>query len=245
MRKRIVINLDAREGAPQPGGGRAPSVKRSRWRRVLAILFGLFVVGIVVVVIGGFLWWRHYQSTPAYTLTVMVDAAQRNDVLEFQKQIDDEEIAKNMVASISQKAAGRYGLALTGTVQKQIDTAVPSLLPRIKQTIHDELGKEIKEFASTSEPRSFLVLLFTVPSLVKVTTEGDIAKATAAISNRPIELTMKRDADRWKVTDFKDEVVVQRIVDSVMKELPAIGTIDPNSPLFKRLGRGKPRRRGR
>ena len=86
--------------------------KRGRWRRILAILFGLFVVVIVVALIGGFLWWRHYQTTPTYTLTLMVDAAQRNDVAEFQKRIDDEEIAKNMVASISQKAAGRYGLAL-------------------------------------------------------------------------------------------------------------------------------------
>ena len=240
MRKRIVIDLPAgsatqrREGAGQ-----------RRWTKVLAILFGLFVFVVVVALIGGFVWWRHYQSTPTYSLTLMVDAAQRNDVAEFQKQVDDEEIAKNLVASVSEKAAGRYGLALNGPMQKQIDTVVPSLLPRIKQTIHDEVAKEIKEFSSASEPRSFIVLLFTVPSLVKVTTEGDIAKATAAIRDRTIELTMKRDADRWKVTDFKDDVVVQRIVDSVMKELPAIGTIEPNSPLFKRLGRGKPGRRRR
>ena len=238
MRKRIVIDLDA------PGGSaaqrRQAGGKRRRWPRVLAILFGLFVVGIVIVLIAGFLWWRNYQSTPAYTLTLMVDAAQRNDLVEFQKQIDDEAIAKNMVASISQKAAGRYGGALTGPVQQQIDTVMPTLLPRIKQTINEEVGKEIKEFAAASEPRSFIVLLFTVPTLVKVTTEGDIAKATAAIRERTIELTMKRDADRWKVTDFKDDVVVQRIVDSVMKELPPIGAIDPKSPLLRL---GKPSRR--
>lgn len=244
MRKRIVIDLDAREGT-HAGQSRTAGAKRRRWPRVLAILFGLFVVGVVVVLIASFLWWRNYQSTPAYTLTLMVDAAQRNDVVEFQKQIDDEEIAKNMVASISQKAAGRYGLALTGPVQQQIDTVMPSLLPRIKQTINEEVGREIKEFAAASEPRSFIVLLFTVPSLIKVTTEGDVAKATAAIRERTIELTMKRNADRWKVTDFKDDVVVQRIVDSVMKELPAIGTIDQKSPLL-RLGKpGRRRNRAR
>jgi hypothetical protein len=82
-----------------------------------------------------------------------------------------------------------------------------------------------------------------VPSLVKVTTEGDTAKATTAVSDRPIEFTMKRDAERWKVTEFKDDVVVQRIVDSVMNELPAIETIDANSPLFKRFAGGKRGRR--
>ncbi len=76
------------------------------------------------------------------------------------------------------------------------------------------------------EPKSFIFLVVTVPSLMNVTTEGDTAKATATMSDRTIELTMQRDADRWKVTEFKDDVVVQRIVDSVMKELPAIGTID-------------------
>ena len=149
-----------------------------------------------------------------------------------------------MVATISQKAASRYGVAISSSVQQQIDSVVPSLLPRMKQTIHDEVVKEIKQFSSASEPRSFIFLLVTVPSLVRVTTEGDTAKATTAISDRTIEFTMKRDAELWKVTEFKDDVVVQRIVDSVMKELPAIGSIDPNTFLQK-SARGKRSRRGR
>lgn len=242
MRQRIVINLDAPSGsAPQPR--HVAGARRRRWPRILAILAGLVVVVLVVFFVAGFLWWRHYQSTPAYTLTLMLDAAQRNDVAEFEKQIDNEEIAKNMVSSVSEKAASRYGLALSSSMRQQIDNRMPALLPRMKQTIHDEVVKEITAFASTSETRSFIVLLVTVPSLVKVTTEGDVAKATAAMSDRTIELTMKRDAERWKVTGFKDDVVVQRIVDSVMNELPAIGTIDANSPLFKRLARGKRARR--
>ena len=240
MRKRIVINLDAREGqAPK-----TPGAKRGRWRRILAILFGVVVFILVVALIGGFLWWRHYQTTPVYTLTLLADAAQRNDLAEFQKRIDDEEIAKNMTATISQKAASRYGVAITSSVQQQIDSVVPSLLPRMKQMIHDQVVKEIKQFSSASEPQSFIFLLVTVPSLVRVTTEGDTAKATTAVSDRTIEFTMKRDAERWKVTEYKDDLVVQRIVDSVMKELPAIGSIDPNTFLQK-SARGKRSRRGR
>lgn len=238
MRQRIVINLDT----PKTEGAK-PVRNRRRWPRVLAILAGLVVVVVVIVAVGGFLWWRHYQSTPAYTLTLLIDAAQRNDPAEFQKRIDDDEIAKNMVASVSQKAAGRYGFALNSSVQGQIDATVPSLLPRLKQTIHDEVVKEIKAFAAKSEPKPFIFLLVAIPSLMTVTTEGDTAKATTKISDRTIELVMKRDADRWKVTDFKDDVVVQRVVDNVMKELPAIGVVDSNSPLLKKSVRGKPRRR--
>jgi len=203
---------------------------------------GVVLVVILAAIVGGFFGWRYYQSTPAYTLTLMIDAAQRNDLAEFQKRIDDDEIAKNMLASVSQKAAGRYGFAFTSSIQQRIDTVMPNLLPGLKQTIHDEVVKEIKEFASKSEPRPFIFLVVTVPSLVKVTKDGDTAKATAALNDRMIELTMRRDADRWKVIDFKDDVVVQRVVDSVMKDLPPIGSIDANSPLLKKSARGKRRR---
>jgi hypothetical protein len=241
MRQRIVINVDGPQGEAtkrvQTRGG-----KRRRWVRVLAILAVFVLTVVVVAVVGGFLWWRNYQSTPTYTLTLLIDAAQRNDPAEFQKRINDDEIAKNMVASVSQKAAARYGLAFNTSVQQRIDTMVPSLLPRLKQTIHDEVVKEIKAFASKSEPKPFVLLVVAVPRLITVTTEGNTAKVKAPLSDRTIELTMQRDADLWKVTEFKDDVVVQRVVDNVMRELPAIGSIESDSPLFKKAPRKRSRK---
>jgi hypothetical protein len=240
MRQRIVINLDEAKT-----NGTKLVRKRRRWPRVLAILAGLVLVIVVVAAVGGFFWWRRYQSTPAYTLALLIDAAQRNDAAEFQKLIDDDEIAKNMSASVSQKAAARYGFGVKSGVQAQIDARLPPALQRLKPAIHDEVVKQIKEFASKSEPRPFIFLVAAVPSLVNVTNEGDTAKATANLSNRTIELGMRHDADRWKVTDFKDDVVVERVVDNVMKELPAIDTFDAKSSLLEQFMRGKPRRRRR
>src|SRR5215217_3443335 len=134
MRQRIVINLDE----PKAGGAK-PIRKRRRWPRVLAILALLVFLGVVVAAVGGYLWWRHYQTTPAYTLTLLFDAAQRNDLAEFQKYINDDEIAKNMMASVSQKAAGRYGVAINSSIQQQIDGLMSAMLPRLKQTVHDEV----------------------------------------------------------------------------------------------------------
>ena len=241
MRQRIVINVDGPPSQTTVKRPRASSSKPRRWLRALGILAVLVVVVVVGAAVGGFLYWRHYQTTPAYTLALLVDAAQRNDAAEFQKRINDDEIAKNMVATVSQKAAGRYGLAINNSVQSQIDKVIPSLLPRWKQTMHDEVVKQIKELAAKSERQPFILLVVGVPRLVTVTTEGDTSKVKAPLSDRTIELTMQRDADRWKVTDFKDDVVVQRVVDNVMKELPAIGSIDSNSPLFKKPQRRRPR----
>ncbi len=237
MAKRIVINLEP---------GNEPPVRRKsrRWVRILALLAIVVVVVIGLAVVGGFFWWRHYQSTPAYSLTLLVDAAQRGDADELAQRIDSEAVANNMVATVSKKASARYGLAMSSATQQKIDQVMPSLLPRLKQTIHDEVAKEIKQFASSSEPKPFILLLITVPSLVKITTEGDLAKAAAAISNRNVDFTMRRDAERWKVTGYNDDVVIQRVVDSVMKELPAIGAFDSGDSMFKNSGRPR-KKRGR
>ncbi|HET9479263.1 MAG TPA: hypothetical protein VFO72_07965, partial [Pyrinomonadaceae bacterium] len=185
MAKRIVINVE-------PGRKTPVRRKSSRWLRILGLLAILVVVVIGVAAAGAFFWWRHYQSTPAYSLTLLVDAAQRGDAEELAKRIDEEEVARNMVEIVSKKANARYGLSMNEARQQQIDKVMPSLLPRLKQTIHDEVAKEIKTFAATSESKSFIFLLMTVPSLVTITTERDVAKAAAAVSNRTIELTMRR-----------------------------------------------------
>jgi hypothetical protein len=234
MRQRIVINLDG----PRAEGSKSVR-KRRRWLRVLAILALLVLIGVVGVAVGGFLWWRHYQSTPAYAVTLLVDAAQRNDVPAFEKLINDDEVAKNMAGSVSQKAAARYGFALNSSVQQRIDAAIPALLPQLKQTIHAEVVKELQTLAANSEPRPFILLVVTVPRLMTVTTQGDTATVNAPLSERTIELTMQRAAEQWKVTAVKDDVLVQRVVDIVMKSLPAIGSVDTNNPLFKKSPRKK------
>jgi uncharacterized membrane protein len=241
MGKRIVINLDAPQGGSSSRGQEASKARRRRWPRVLALLSLFLIVFLVVGAAGAFFWWRHYQSTPAYSLALLVDAAQRNDTAELQKLINEDEIAKNMVTTVSQKAASRYGYALNSSIQQRIDSSMSTLSPRLKQTVRDEVVKEIQVFASKSERRPFIFLIVTGPSLLIVTTEGDTAKVKAPMSDRAIELTMQRNADRWQVTDVKDDVVIQRVVDNVMKELPAIGTSDL-ADIFKKPKRNRSRR---
>ena len=235
---RIVVNFE-------PGKAPAAHAKRRRWPRILALLALVVLAFIVVIAVIGFFSWRHFQSTPEYSLALLVDATQRNDAAELANRIDDEEVAKNMVATVRQKAIDRYGGSINATTQQQIDKAMPSLLPGLKQTIHNEVVNEVKNFATVSppNPKPFIILLTSVPALLNVTTEGDVAKAVSKASDRSFELTMRRDSDRWKVVSFSSEAVVQRVVDTVMKELPPIGAFDSNNPLLKIPGRPRKRRR--
>lgn len=235
---RIVVNFD-----PAAAPAARSQKRRRRWPKVLAALAIIFVLIIAVVAVVAFFSWRHFQSSPEYSLALLVDAAQRNDADALAQRIDDDEIAKNMVATVSQKAGARYGTAMNAATQQQIDKVMQSALPGLQQTIHTEVAKEIKSFAAGSEPKPFIVLLFSVPSLVTIATEGDTAKVTPKVGERPIELTMRRDSDRWKVVVINDDALVQRVVDGMMKDLPAIGAFDSRNPLFKNPGksRKKPR----
>lgn len=239
--KRIVIDLNSPASAVGPASRAAPKRSR-RWTRVLGVLFVLMLAVVGVVAIAGFLVWRHYQSTPSYALALMIDAAQRGDVVEVQKRLNEDEIAKNMATAVSEKAAARYGLALSNTVKLQIDSTMPSVLQEIKPTIRDEVTKEIQAFAAKSKPQPFILLVIGVPSLMTITTEGDTANVSAMINDRRVELAMHNGSDGWKVTGFKDDVVVQRVVDRVMTQLPAIGQLEEQFGLVKSKKRSKRRR---
>ena len=247
-KNRIVINLDqAAAGQPRssfgpPGIGRQ---RRRRWPKVVAIFAIIGILFVMLIAGGGFLWWRNFQTSPAYSLALVIDAAQRSDMEAFKSRLDDEAIAKNLMGTVREKASGRYGISLSDSLQRKIDGVLPGLLPQLKDKIHFEIAKEIKEFPPKVESKPFVVVALNISSFVTIKTEGDTAQVIVPLSHRVIEVSMRRDGDRWKITDFKDDVLVQRIVDGLMKDLPAIGGLDLKIPLTGNQGRSRRRRTNR
>ena len=103
--QRLVIPFDQRKGSK--GSSIAPRREKSRWPTVLAILGFMLVLALVLIAAGTFLWWRHYQTTPAYSLALLVDAAQRNDTARIDQVVDMDKIISNLAATASEKAAVR------------------------------------------------------------------------------------------------------------------------------------------
>jgi hypothetical protein len=242
-KNRIVINLD--QPAPgQPRSSFSPSgmgnQRKRRWPKILAVLAAFCVLIVLIAVAGVYLWWRNYQTKPAYSVALLIDAAQRKDLPALQSRFDDEALAKNLLTTVREKVSGRYGLSLSYSLQRRIDGVLPVLLPQMKDTIHSEVAKEI---SAKAESKPFVFLALAIPSLVTITTEGDNARVLAPLADRAIEVSMRRDGDRWKVVDFKDDVLVQRIVDGLMEDLPAIGGLDMKIPVPGNLGRRSRRRR--
>src|SRR5712692_10677387 len=97
-RNRIVIPLDQAR-ADEPGRVRAR--RSGRVGRVLGFIAILLVVVIIGALAGGYFWWRHYQSQPAYSLALLVDATQRNDGAEIDRLLDMDEITSDFVLQVN------------------------------------------------------------------------------------------------------------------------------------------------
>jgi len=219
-RKRFVISLE------QPHSAKSP-IRRSgrRWPKIVAAL-GIFIVMVAVLAAtGGYLWWRHYRTTPAYSLALLVDAVQRNDVTVVNEIVDIDKVVDGLAAEVTQKSVSRYGGTLSPSQRRRVEGLVPGLLPSVKQSVRDSLVKRLQEISEESEPKPFVILAIGLPYVVNITTNGDTAKAVAPVQDREIELTLQRNGERWKVVALKDDSVVPRIVDDMIKDFPAIGPL--------------------
>lgn len=225
-RNRIIINLErAREAAHIP---HLPK-RGSRGARVLALVGILLALLVLGVALGAFFWWQNYKTKPAYSLALLVDAAQTNDQAAFDQLVDTDAVVNSFVPQVVDKAIGRAAssvvTAVAGSVREKIEALVPKLMPAVKQQVRAEVVKGVKELSERAEGKPFFLIALAMPFIVDINEEGDSAQVNANLKDRAVQLTMKRNGDHWKIVAVKDEVMAGRIVDSIwqkiVKEIPA------------------------
>jgi uncharacterized membrane protein len=197
--------------------------KGSRGARVLLIVL-LVIAGLLVgLAIGGFIWWRNYKTGPAYSLALLVDAAQRGDTAGIDEIVDMDKAVESFAPQVTEQAAGRFGTAFTPALRKQVEALVPKLLPRVRERVHEQIIQRVKEIGAKAEGKPFFLIAVSIPYLLDITEDGDTAKAVGTQNERTVELTMQRNGERWKIVSVKDEQMAKRIVDDIAKDLPALG----------------------
>ena len=226
-RRRIVIPLESngkQKGGRIPGARPrpAPTPPRSRVKKVLMVLGVLLVLFLVVSVGGIFFWWQHYKSTPAYSLAVLIDAAQRNDTTTVQSLIDTDQVVKNLGSQVTDQAASRYGVS-SNLAHQQIEALTPVILPRIKDKVAPAIAARVQEFSARAGNKPFILIALAMPYLVKVEQSGDNATATAQAQDRPVQVQLARSDNTWKIVGYQDQALVQSIIEQVMKDLPPAG----------------------
>lgn len=231
-RNRIVINLDDRAQAKT----RATVGQQRRWPRVLAILGITALLLAVIAAAGIFFWWQHYQTKPAYSLALLIDAAQRNDTATVNQFLDTQKIVTSLTSQVTDSAAGRYGVELDPAARGRVAAFLTNPGPSVQQTIQEEMAKRMAELAQQSEGKPVWVVALTLPYVMKITTEGDVAQVVVTAPGRTAELTMARSGERWQVTSVKDDAVVKQIIDKVMANLPPVSP-PPGIPPGRNPGR--------
>ncbi|CAN5592122.1 hypothetical protein BH20ACI3_BH20ACI3_29680 [soil metagenome] len=219
-RNRLIICFEqprVAQAAFRRGGG--------LWPKLAAALGVIIVLVVFLAAAGGYLWWLYYRTTPAYSLALLVDALQRNEVTVVNEIVDIDKIVDSLAAEVTEKSIARYGGTLSTQQRRRVEALVPSVLPGVKQSIRDSLAKRLQEISEEYKPKPFTILAIELPYLVRIATDGDTAKALVPAKDREIELILRRNGERWKVAAVKDDLFVPRVVDGIMKEFPAIGPL--------------------
>ena len=175
-RNRIVIDLDKARGDEQ---GR---VRERRSGRVLGLIAIVLVVVIVGALVGGYFWWRHYQTQPAYSLALLVDAAQRNDGAEIDRLLDMDKITSDFVTQVKARVSG------SSLLPAQVEQ---SLTPKLKPTVRDELIKELQRLTQPAAGKPFPLVALAVPYFVDIKQAGNAATAEMKLQDEQIKLAMQ------------------------------------------------------
>lgn len=213
-RSRIVIDVARAQAEAQQ------QRKRRRFGcagRLLSVT-GLVVVGLVLLLLlGGYLWWRSFEKSPAYSLALLVDAAQRDDKQAVESLIDTDQIAQGFIPQVIDKLAGANS-PVPPAARPQLSSALPQLLPRVREGVRDEIAQDIKGLSKGHT--SFFLTALAVKTAADVKEQGGKAAVTVKAGDRPIELTLVRDGERWKVVTVKDEQVANDIATRLASSIP-------------------------
>lgn len=221
-KSRFVINLD--EAPPGGGGGFRSGGRRGGGRSGCLKLSGIVAVVLIGILLaalaGGYYWWRGYQQRPAYTLALLVDAAQRDDAQAIEQYADLDRISSSFIPQVITEARRRFNApeGVENLARGQYEDAVTRLTPGLRQNVRDEVMRQAREAGARAANVPFIVIALAVPYVVdSVREEGNNATVALKIGERNVELTMERNNDRWKIVGARDEALAARIVNDAME----------------------------
>jgi hypothetical protein len=232
-KSRIVIDVDrvraeaeAKRSRRFGGAGRALGVT------------GLVVLGVVVaLLVGSYVWWQGFKKSPPYSLALLLDAAQQDDVRAVETLIDADQIAQGFVPQVVENLAGA-GSPLPPQARASLTAALPALLPRVRETMRDEIARSLKTLSQDDSSRlPFFARAIGVRQAADVEEREDVADVRLKAGEREVNLSMRRDGERWKVVTVKDPQLASEIAARLATSLPAGGQPQPSQ-------QNQPRRRG-
>ena len=226
---KFVVDLEKQESTvaktdiatPQFGEYQAPK-KPSVFFRILKILGIALGLILIIGAIGGYFYWQRLKKTPQYSLALMVDAARRDDQKAIDELIDTDATVDDFMPQITGKAVELYGRNLPPATIARIAQVAAPVLPVVKQRARAEIPNLIREKTKKFASVPFWAIVVGADRFLDVTQETDKAFVKSEMLDRPLELTLKRNGDKWQVVGLKDEELAKRIAEKIGQEIIAL-----------------------
>lgn len=193
--------------------------KKSRAKKIFAFLgLGLLAL-ILIVAVGGFLYYQSLKTTPQYSLALLVDAARRDDQAEIDKIVNVDAVVDDFIPQITDKAVELYGRGLAPSIINRLATAISPYLPAVKQRAKAEIPGVIREKTGKFDNVPFWAIVLGAGRILDIQQTGDTAIVKSTLQDRPLEVEMKRNGDRWQIVKIKDEEIARRIAEKIGQEI--------------------------
>jgi hypothetical protein len=193
------------------------------------LLIGAVVLLLLAGVIagGGYLWWQNYKSTPAYALAVLADAAQKNDTAMVDSILDSGKVCDGLVTQVREGTGGSAVSSIASMLPGQTNSALQTVSPKVEQTVHDELVKEVKRLTEPAAGKPFFLVALGITRFADIKEENNVARVNVNVKDEHLQLTMqpttRPGATRWIITAVQDEKLMKLVADGLMRKLPTPG----------------------
>ncbi len=120
---------------------------------------------------------------------------------------------------ITGKAVELYGRNLPpSTIQKVAQAAAP-FLPAVKQRARAEIPNLIREKTEKFASIPFWAIAIGAERYLDITQDNDKAFVKSKLQDRPLEIILKRNENRWQVIGVKDEELAKQIAEKIGQDL--------------------------
>lgn len=216
--KKVESETPTNVNTPEFGDYQKPK-KRSGFAKFLKGL-GIFLVLLLLVgSIGGYFYWQHLKTTPQYSLALLIDAARRDDQKTVDKFVDADAIVDDFMPQITDKAVELYGRGVPPATIAKIEQVAAPVLPSVKLRARAEIPALIRDKTEKFNKIPFWAIALGAKRYLEITHEGEKAFINSKLQESPLNLTLKRSGDTWKVIGVTDEELSKQIAEKIGQQI--------------------------